>query len=534
MIIDARSLGSGTKLAADICVVGAGIAGLTFAREFQDRDITVCLVESGGLEADRVTQSLYWGENVGFPYYPLDTARARFFGGSSNCWNIPLGENVLGVRLRPLDPIDFEVREWVPYSGWPFGFNHLQPFYERAQTVCRVGPFSYGVEEWEDPAERPRLPFAEGPVKTAIFQFSRRDLFFRDYRNEIAASNNITGLINANATGMETNASAGNVTRLHVACLNGRKISVSAGTFVLALGAIETPRLMLLSNGVNKGGLGNGNDLVGRFFMEHPHLWSGIYVPSSERVFSSAGLYGIHTVRGVPIMGKLTLSEEALRRERILNYVVSIHPKMRAAPSIDGGKRRFLSPPSGPSPDSGERERSGQGQGGFGSDLGRIVTTLRNRIGESKKLKVFELNHMSEQLPNPESRVTLSEELDALGQRRSRLNWRMTELDIRTIVRGQEIIDQEMRRAGLGRIYLEMRDATPPSHLTGGWHHMGTTRMSADPKLGVVDKNCRVHGISNLYVAGPSVFPTGGYANPVLTIVALAIRLADRIKERLA
>src|SRR5512135_3210064 len=192
MILDAGSLPNGRDVKTDVCIVGAGVAGLPLAREFAEKDFRVCLLESGGLEPDRATQSLYWGENIGFPYYPLDTARARFFGGSSNCWNIPIGDDLLGVRMRPLDPIDFEVREWVPYSGWPFGKKHLDPFYERAQTVCRIGRFTYDAQDWEDSAETPRLPFLNERVKTTMFQFALRDLFFRKYRDDISRSAMIT------------------------------------------------------------------------------------------------------------------------------------------------------------------------------------------------------------------------------------------------------------------------------------------------------------------------------------------------------
>jgi choline dehydrogenase-like flavoprotein len=138
---------------------------------------------------------------------------------------------------------------------------------------------------------------------------------------------------------------------------------------------------------------------------------------------------------------------------------------------------------------------------------------------------------MAEQVPNPHSRVTLAPQRDCLGQNRVRLNWQLSAIDILSVIRTQHIIDSELRRAGLGRLYTQLRDETLPPNLHGGYHHMGTTRMHADPKKGVVDANCRVHGLSNLFIAGPSVFPTGGYANPTLTIVALAVRLADHIKK---
>ncbi len=231
-------------------------------------------------------------------------------------------------------------------------------------------------------------------------------------------------------------------------------------------------------------------------------------------------------------MGKLTLSEEVIRQERMLNYVVSIHPKMCPAPYGVAAEKVIAASKAAKS--LLLKNKIGKHLGGMINDLEKIATSVYGKIRDNNKIRVFALNHMSEQLPNPDSRVTLMEECDALGQRRARLDWRMTHLDMKTIIRGQEIIDEELRNAGLGRLHIEMHEEVPPPHLTGGWHHMGTTRMHTDPRQGVVDENCRVHGVSNLFIAGPSVFPTGGYANPVLTIVALSLRLADHIKKRMA
>ncbi|OGW55648.1 MAG: hypothetical protein A2Y81_01100 [Nitrospirae bacterium RBG_13_43_8] len=381
---------------------------------------------------------------------------------------------------------------------------------------------------------RPRLPFTSDRVETTIFHFGFRDIFYKEYQEEINRQQNIMTYLYANAVDIETTKTAEKVTRLRVACLRGKKFWVSAKLFILAIGAIEIPRLLLISNRVQRSGLGNENDLVGRFFMEHPHLWSGIYVPSDSSIFRSAGLYKVHKVNGVPIMGKLTLSDKVLRQERVLNYCVSLHPRLWSTPYYQSLGSRGIQ--------SVKALRSAALRGSMPDHFGRHVTNVITDIGglakaacskiqSSRKMKVFWLNHMSEQLPNPDSRVTLSDERDALGLNRVRLDWRLSPIDIRSIIRAQEIIDEELQRAGLGRLHIEMHDETPPSNLTGGWHHMGTTRMHKDPKKGVVDQNCRVHGISNLFIAGPSVFPTCGYANPVLTAVALSARLADYVKK---
>jgi choline dehydrogenase-like flavoprotein len=555
MILDGRTLPDGETIRTDVCVIGAGPAGIALALEFAGEEFEVVLLESGGLDPDEPTLLLGKSENVGFPYKRLDGARFRAFGGNSRTWNLDLGEGIQGTRLRAMDPIDFEAKEWVPYSGWPFDHAHLQPYYERAHQRFEIGPVDYDPRSWEDPESRPSLPFRGDRVQTTIFQFGRGDLFFEDYRRDIGRSGNLTALLHSNVTELETDENGSRVIRAHAQCLAGgtsvlipagsglqrmpveplpeKRFSVEARIFVLAAGGTENPRLLLLSDRDHPGGLGNRHDLVGRFFMEHPHLWSGELIPNDPEIFDRIGLYRIHRANGVPVMAKLILGEETVRQEKILNYCVSIHP--------DDGRRGVRS-------------------------FWKIVRAIRHRrrlvnvrrhlmnvaaqldevavsaLGRVKKRlggewsppdpgpAVFRLNHMSEQAPNPESRVTLSEERDALGLPRVRLDWRLSPIDIATISRAKQILDEELRRAGIGRLRIELRGSRPPPDLHGGWHHMGTTRMHRDPKQGVVDEHCRLHDVSNLYVAGSSVFPTGGYANPTLTIVALAIRLADHIK----
>jgi choline dehydrogenase-like flavoprotein len=549
MIVDARSLPQNQVVETDICIVGSGTAGMTLAREFIGQEFRVCLLESGGLKPDQATQALYRGENIGHPYFTLDSARARYFGGSTNRWHIAIGDNCVGARMRPLDEIDFEKRDWVPYSGWPFSKSHLDPYYHRAQVICKIEPPTYATEGWEDPQETPRLPFVGDSVKTVIFKFGSRYPFISNYSKEITQASNITTYLYANVVEIETNETAQTVTRLRVACLQGNKSWVSAKLFILATGAIEIPRLLLLSNKTQCAGLGNQNDLVGRFFMEHLHFWSGLFVPSSPEIFNLTALYdNIHIVNGVPVIGKLSLTEKVIRREKLLNYVAELSSRVVLHSSL----YQFLYPRiSSKSVRSFKILRSAIRNADLPENLGKhvknviigiediAVTAYRNikrkilKPFNKKRIQLFRLANMSEQVPNPNSRVTLADDRDSLGQNRVKLDWRLSTIDIQSAVRSQEIMNQEIKRAGLGQLFIELGDETPPHKITGGWHHMGTTRMHVDPKKGVVDRNCRVHGISNLFVAGPSLFPTGGYANPSLTIVALAIRLSDHIKELL-
>ena len=543
MFIDARSIGEGEVLTADVCIVGGGVVGLTIAKEFRQTDFKTCIIESGGEKPDKATQALYWGENVGLPYYPLDTSRARFLGGTSSYWSIKLPGKGVGVRLRPMDPIDFEEKDWVPYSGWPFPKKHLDPYYKRAQKVCQIGPSSYDPKDWIQAGLREELPFFEDRVHTTIFQFGLRDVFLKEYVKEVKQADNTTTLLHGNVIEIETNETAKEVTRLRVVCLEGNRFWVAAKIYVLAMGGLEVPRLLLLSTNIQKSGLGNDHDLVGRFFMEHPHLWTGGFFPASVKISNSTGLYEVFSENGTHVMGKITLSENTLRKERLLNWVTSIHPSHRLSynhylrydepgvSAIRGIKHILLKRQPNKSISSLIQDAWSDPNSIFSFIYRNIKDHVKRNFSRSKHITVYRLNPMMEQAPNPESRVYLGTEKDALGQPRIKLNWQLTPLDTYTITRAMEILDEELRRANLGHLVIETKKDSVPKGIHGGWHHMGTTRMHSDPKHGVVDSNCRVHGISNLYIGGGSTFPTSGYANPVLTTIALAIRLADHIAK---
>jgi choline dehydrogenase-like flavoprotein len=540
MIVDAHSIESDSVIESDLCIVGGGVSGIALAREFIGRDLRVCLLESGGLTSDPKTQSLAGGDNVGLPYYSLETARARQLGGSSTLWHVPIGPGRVGARLRPLDPIDFEKRDWVPFSGWPFTKKHVDLYYERAQAICQVEPASFAVEDWEEPGSRPRLRLHDHEVQTIIYKFLKRDLFAVEYPNEVGRAKNVTIFLHANVLEIDTNPVADHVTGLQVGTIHGKRFSITGKVFVLAAGGIEVPRLLLLSNKIQKTGLGNQNDLVGRFFMEHPHFWQGIFVPAKPEVLGTTALYNeVHAVNGVAIIGKLALTESALRSEKLLNQNVQLIPQTMPDPFKNRGPhpasveslRKILAGPRRQEKIDNWRRHLRNIIGGLDSVAIAGARKIRNQLTGTPEIPVFYFANMMEQIPNSESRVALGSERDFLGQRRIALNWRILPEDIRSAIRTQEIIAGALERAGLGRFFVEMREETPPDNTEGGYHHMGTTRMAVDPKQGVVDAECRIHGIDNLFIAGPSIFPTGGYANPVLTLIALTLRLADHLKK---
>ncbi len=497
LFLDAREVTHGTVLETDVAIVGAGAAGITLARELAGRPFQVCVLESGGLDLDKATQSLAGGESVGLPYYPLEATRLRYFGGTTNHW---------GGWCRPLDPIDFEIRAWVPYSGWPFPKTRLDPYYQRAQAICQLGPFSYDAEAWEDSKDRRRLPFNGERVVSTMWQIGPPTRFGPAYRDDLARASNIRTYLYANVVELATTEHAGQVTRLRVAGLHGRVFWVTAKLFILAAGGIENARLLLLSSAVQQTGLGNRHNLVGRFFLEHPQLWSGPLLLSQPTI--PMALYNIQTVAQTTVAGCLTLAEEVQRRERLLNGCVFLHPAL-------------------PGPDDELDAHLGQVIGDIDA-LGESATGRGTRPPSAKRYRLF---LRPEPAPHPDSRVTLGEARDSLGQRRARLHWQLSPMIRQSVGRALEILGEETGRAGLGRVRVSRDDEqTAWARPQGGYHHMGTTRMHVDPKQGVVDADCRVHGLSNLFIAGSSVFPTAGYANPTLTIVALALRLADRIK----
>jgi choline dehydrogenase-like flavoprotein len=515
MLVDARTIPANKIIETDVCIVGAGAAGITLAKEFIGKPFRACLLESGGFEFDEKTQDLYKGEIAGF-YIPLNVMRLRYFGGTTNHW---------GNYCRPLDEMDFEARDWVPHSGWPFKKFQLDSYYERAQSICQLGPFAYEPEFWETKTS-PRLPFVGDRVVTSIFQVREPPVRFGTvYREEIVKADNITTFLYANALNIETDIMARTVTRLRVGCLQGNNFWVKAKLFILAAGAIENARLLLLSNDVSKVGLGNQNGLVGRFFMSHALCQPALCLPSDVLLPTTLYLPSKPAVDGLRINGHLSLSAETQRRHKLLNFNAALFPV--AIPGLLSLKRLR----------QWEFDTLAKDLRNIIADMDGVARAAYSKIFNGViPVEAFSLTCAIEQAPNPASRVTLTSERDAFGKLRVRLDWRLTAVEKNTLMRSLEILGAELGRAGLGRVRIDLEDRNDawPGFVGDAGHHIGTTRMHVDPKQGVVDKNCRMHGISNLFLAGSSVFPTCGHANPTLTIIALALRLADHLKGIMA
>lgn len=516
MHTDARQLENGSTIEGELCIVGAGAAGISMALEWVGRGRRVLLLEGGGFDPDPRMQDLYRGEVVGQPYFPLEAARLHYFGGTTNHW---------AGLCAPFDPIDFEARDWVPHSGWPITRADLDPFYARAQTLLDLGPYEYGADHWgRQDGGRARLPLDESVVWTKMWQFSKPTRFGRKYRDAIVGARDVHLYTHANVVELEADEGARAVTGLRVRTLEGKEHRVRARHYVLACCSIQNARLLLGSDRQARGGLGNAHDLVGRYFMEHLEMPAGqlaIATPQARNVALYRLDYGKTVARG-----ELSLSARTQRAHRVLNGTTSLQPL------VENRELRSTFQMLTPEVvDAFVRIERGD----------TTVIPILKRLGEDFRAlrpgeRQFRLFSRQEQAPNPASRVTLGAERDAMGMRRVRFDWRLTELDKRSMRTFYEVLGREVGRQGVGRVrtldWLRGDDRAWPTFLSGGWHHMGTTRMHRDPKQGVVDASCRVHGVGNLYVAGASVYPTSGSANPTLTLVALTLRLSDHLKAR--
>lgn len=494
MFIDARSLPDGTELEADVVIAGAGAAGISLARRLSAAGVSVVLLESGGHEFEAETQALALGELAGADYWALDTARLRYFGGTTNHWT---------GWCRPLDPHDFERREWVPQSGWPVSLAELQPYYRLAHDLCELGEFIYDPEHWAKKTKTELLPLADTALQTTLWQLSTPTRFGPKYRESLLNAENVKVVLYANVVALESEQNAKEVRSVLARCLAGNSLRVKARATVLALGGLDNARMLLIGKGEGSGGIGNEQGLVGRYFADHPHTAIGILLCNASK--DQMRLYEdvVDVGRPAAIQASLGIKPEVLAERRLLGFSAILRPVTHEPP--------------------------------YSAAQAKAVAAL---WAGQRDVFPLELFIRSEQAPDPKSHVTLSSKKDALGLPKLKLSWQHHPKTLDSIKRGVELLAGAFGQVGLGRVHsyihagIEVPGAWP--EIAGGNHHMGTTRMAEDPRLGVVDRNCKVFGMENVFVAGSSVYPTTGYANPTLTLVALALRLGDHLSKTLS
>jgi choline dehydrogenase-like flavoprotein len=576
-IEDLATFDPATLFDADLAIIGGGPAGLTIAREFFGTSVRVLVLESGHLEETPDHAALSELESVGEPRTDEQKQkRTTFHGESSGTWSQEA--QPYGVRCRALggsshawagksaafDAIDFAARSWVPNSGWPFGLATLEPYLDRAANVLNLGPNIYDDRLWDlIGIKPPRL--ATDNLRSFFWQFARSRIDRLDimrFGREFVTfkADNVRVLLNATVREIRLSSDGGRFEELEVATIDDVRSCVRAKVAVVAASGIENARLLLASNAVHSRGIGNAQDCVGRFLMDHTGAKVARFEADTvEPIVQRFGFYGLpKDGRTHMYMHGLALTPEVQEREGLLNAAIYFMPDRAPDDPLDALKRliqrkspNLINDVLSVAFSTGTLAKA-VGMKVLASDKtpNIVKDTIINTVirinpnfvakefqtsGLPHKLTGVSIDAITEQRPNPDSRIALSEKTDRLGVPIAKVDWRISDEERRTIVRIAELAEIEFARSGLPQPRLEQWVAE--KRLGSGIiidmaHTAGTTRMCDDPKLGVVNGQCQVHSVAGLYVAGSSTFPTSGHANPTLMIVSLAIRLADAIKFR--
>mgnify|MGYP003631847997 CR=1 FL=1 len=541
----------------DICIVGSGPAGSTIAKEMRNSGIDVCLVESGGLNSESDTQALYDIENVGaVRKMPQELVRQRIFGGSSTTWS---------GRCASFNSIDFEKRKWIPNSGWPFNVETITPYVERASDYLGLGPHIYDESLFDlFNSENPTPKIDKNLLKPTFWQFSKSNrnasnnpvIFGQDLLKTDVPNFRI--FIHANLMHINTDEAGNKVNSLDFKSLEGNKLRIFAKSVVLCCGGVENARLLLASNKILPEGVGNQNDMVGRNLMDHVGAVIGTFNPfNSSKAQSRFGRYWLDNggTRHSYLHG-LSLSEKIQAEEKLLNAAAFLEEYVSPNDPWHALKRVVTRLVKGKSSDANLLDNenmfwrdehsadSTSNKVSFNNDLMQVCKNFPSILGNLYRKNIIkrppitqnsrvDLYALVEQAPHRDSRITLSTQTDALGIPLSKINWKIDENERATAKRLGELIAAELKRIGMPVPELAQWLYTGEdwrASFTDRAHPTGSTRMSTNPKEGVVDSNCNVHGVEGLYIAGSSTFPTAGHANPTLMIVAMAIRLADWLK----
>ena len=470
------------KLSFDVAIYGAGPSGISLALALAGAGLRIGLFEAGGPGPSHIGEEHpYQGTNLGLPY-DLTGTRLRYLGGTSNHW---------GGWCRPLDPYDFAAREHIPLSGWPIVRGDLNPHLEAALDVCEVPTGGLGLQAFDhDFGYEGFLHRAVPEFQVKNFLFSTPTRFGTRYLQELRQAEDIECYLNS--TLVRLVAPDNTIDNASVSSPDGSETLIRADCHVLAMGAIENARILLHSK------VANGSGFVGRCFADHLGRTVGI------ALLGFSNRYLLHHVRAgdqyIRVLPHLSLTEDAMRQGEFANFGAVIdHKATKSLPLGAAGKQ---------------------------------VRHQLTRLADGQPHRFRMLIRM-ENTPNPDSRITLSNDRDAYGVPRVALNWQINPFDLEYLDRVCRFLAQRIGGAG-GRVKIvysaEKGKQRPGTYQS---HHLGTTRMSADPEKGVVDRNLRCHDVANLYVAGSSVFPTFGFANPTLTIVALSLRLAQHLRRTL-
>jgi choline dehydrogenase-like flavoprotein len=497
-----------SSVRADVCIIGAGPAGIAVALGLLDRGLDVVLLESGTLEPSESDQTLNRGEVVGDAYAGLVPTRYRAWGGTVRLWNTPVGGQP-GAKYVPLDPVDLSGSSSAGRGAWPIDWGQLVSWYELAQTACGLGPFDYEGATWATP-DRSCLALSTQAFVTRVYQFGPARVFTDAHLSRLSREGHVRIFDRATVCGLTPLGASGGKHAAEVAGEDGVRRAVNARAFVLCAGAVENARLLLSSTGRNGRAPGDAGGWLGRGFMEHPRDRSMVWVPTTPELFRALRFYDRHEAGdGTIIGGRIGLTEDAAAE--LGNASLTLLPRSSEPGALAQWRARLrrLGVPF-----------SRAARGGYG---------WSERARPERQFKDVQILMNLEQTPRWENRIELGSSTDRFGVPRPRLHWRWRAEDQTRLERLRDHVRDGLGTTGLGRIVqLHSNPPDPNAH-----HHAGTTRMHEDPTDGVVDPHGRVHGTDDLFVGGASVFPSAGFANPTLTIVALSLRLAETLGSSL-
>jgi choline dehydrogenase-like flavoprotein len=501
-------------LETTVCVIGSGFGGALVAVALAAAGIDVLLLESGSSEPDHRKDAMLDQVHVS-GRTELNFGFARQLGGASNLW---------GGRVAPLEAIDFAPRPWVPLSGWPISLDDLEPYYVRAGAILGIPGYRSFLERNHT---RPDF-LSTDRIDLKSFQWAHTPFNAGAYL-KAQSSPSLKVVMNAPVVQLVERANAGSIESAMIRLPQGKTALVHANVFVIAAGGIQTPRLLLHSRAVRAEGVGGAHGTVGRYLSTHPKANLATLTLNTP-VSTRHPLFTDHQPLPGGVMRYGAGFNAASQQEfRLLNHYVQF------LPYLESRANRFF---------DAFRESSALGQLRVGRSriidewlprIGKTAFEIMGRLGGvQRRAGKFILKAFLDQYPNPDNRITLSEKRDEHGMALANVNWSFSGRDRTSVIDFFRRLDQELQSRGRSRLDYGGLEASDDWPLVGiHSHFLGTTRMGDDPRTSATTKDCRIHGSDNVYVSGPSLFPTYGYANPAYTISALALRLADHVTGRL-
>jgi choline dehydrogenase-like flavoprotein len=499
---------------ADICIAGAGAAGITLAVEFARKGKKVLLLEGGGAVREDSSQAIYDSEIAGLPHRGIHTGRIRVKGGTTVRW---------GGQILELDAQDFTQRPGIPESGWPFPKTELTTFYERALELEGLAQVERSDEAvWRDLG----LPFTQfTDLDAYLSRWCPEPNFARLHHNTLTAHPDIHLWLHASVVELMTEGDT--TVGLRCRTLNGIEAIFRARRYIFALGGMECSRFFLQPR--PDGLPWNRSGLLGQHFQDHIDCTAAFLEPhdlaSFHDTFDPIIAHGFKYLPKLRLLPHLQAQLGTLSIGSTMSFEDTGKVRMQAKHTI----RNLM------------RGRFSEVTGGNLSHTAKHVPMLfhqawryyiHHRAYAPPTVRIFLRVHC-EQIPTSRSSITLTDQRDPLGLLRIRFDWQISERELETI--RQYVLVVQRSLANVARVIPDpdLISGSPDflARCDDSNHHMGGMRMSTSDATGVVDTNLRLNGLTNTYICSSAVFPCSGFSNPTHTLLALAVRLSDHLKD---